>query len=186
MTEPEDMGSPVVVFDTASDIEASVVMSLLDSHGIGAFRVSGNPQAIWPMAVTSLGRIQVAVAAPVAEEARRVIDSHREERGQRVVRLPDDLDALERTLGYEFENRRLLEQALTHRSRAAEDTFARRRRQRVAGVPGRRAAGIRGGGLAVPAVSRTTTKGRSRRSRPRWCPRRRWHGTPRRCGSATT
>ena len=120
MTEP-DPGSPVVVFDTASDIEASVVMALLDSHGIGAFRVSGNPQAIWPMAVTSLGRIQVAVAAPVAEEARRVIDSHREERGQRVVRLPDDLDALEQTLGYEFDNRRLLEQALTHRSRAAED-----------------------------------------------------------------
>ena len=79
--EPDDTGSPVVVFDTASDIEASVVMALLDSHGIGAFRVSGNPQAIWPMAVTSLGRIQVAVAAPVAEEARRVIDSHREERG---------------------------------------------------------------------------------------------------------
>jgi ribonuclease-3 len=58
----------------------------------------------------------------VAEEARRVIESHREQRGQRVVRLPDDLDALEQTLGYEFENRRLLEQALTHRSRAAEDT----------------------------------------------------------------
>jgi hypothetical protein len=73
------------------------------------------------MAVASLGRIQVAVAAPVAEEARRVIESHREERGQRVVRLPDDLDALEQTLGYEFENRKLLEQALTHRSRVAED-----------------------------------------------------------------
>jgi ribonuclease-3 len=120
--EPHDAGSPVVVFDTASDIEASVVMALLDSHGIGAFRVSGNPQAIWPMAVTSLGRIQVAVAAPVAEEARRVIESHREERGQRVVRLPDDLDTLEQTLGYDFENRRLLEQALTHRSRSAEDS----------------------------------------------------------------
>ena len=119
--EPVDSGSPVVVFDTASDIEASVVMALLDSHGIGAFRVSGNPQAIWPMAVASLGRIQVAVAAPVAEEARRVIESHREDRGQRVVRLPDDLDGLEQTLGYEFENRKLLEQALTHRSRVAED-----------------------------------------------------------------
>ena len=116
-----EAGTPVVVFDTASDIEASVVMALLDSHGIGAFRVSGNPQAIWPMAVTSLGRIQVAVAAPVAEEARRVISSHRNEEGPRVVRLPDSLDALQDRIAYRFVDRALLDQALTHRSRAAED-----------------------------------------------------------------
>ena len=36
----QETSTSVVVFDTASDIEASVVMSLLDSHGIGAFRVS--------------------------------------------------------------------------------------------------------------------------------------------------
>lgn len=114
-------GPPVVVFDTASDIEASVVMSLLDSHGIGAFRVSGNPQAIWPMAVTSLGPVQVAVAASMADEARRVIESHREDRGLRVVRMPDELDALQRRIGYQFSDRTILEQALTHRSRAAED-----------------------------------------------------------------
>ena len=90
--QPDDPGSPVVVFDTASDIEASVVMALLDSHGIGAFRVVGQPAgdladggrrrwgaSRWPWRRRS------------AEEARRIIDSHREERGQRVVRLPDDL-----------------------------------------------------------------------------------------------
>ena len=116
-----EAGTPVVVFDTASDIEASVVMALLDSHGIGAFRVSGNPQAIWPMAVMSLGRIQVAVAAPVAEEARRVIASHRNDEGPRVVRLPDNLDGLQDRIRYRFTDRSLLDQALTHRSRAAED-----------------------------------------------------------------
>jgi ribonuclease-3 len=113
--------SPVVVFDTASDIEASVVTALLDSHGIQAFRVSGNPQAIWPLAVTSLGRIQVAVQADAAEDARRVIESHREERGPRVVRLPNRLDELEHRIGYRFAKRSLLERALTHRSRTAED-----------------------------------------------------------------
>src|SRR5262245_31518563 len=121
MSDHGEAGTPVVVFDTASDIEASVVMALLDSHGIGAFRVSGNPQAIWPMAVTSLGRIQVAVAAPVAEEARRVISSHRSDEGPRVVRLPDNLDSLQERIGYRFADRALLDQALTHRSRAAED-----------------------------------------------------------------
>ena len=45
------MSEPVVVFSTSSDIEASVVMALLDSHGIASFRTSGNTQAIWPMAI---------------------------------------------------------------------------------------------------------------------------------------
>jgi ribonuclease-3 len=118
---PEHAGTPTVVFETASDIEASVVLALLDSHGIGAFRASGNPQAIWPLAVTSLGRIQVAVASPLADEARRIIDSHREPHGPRVVWLKDALDELQGRIGYQFANRELLEQALTHRSRAAED-----------------------------------------------------------------
>lgn len=121
MTDEGPAGPPVVVFSTVSEIEASVVMALLDSQGIRAFRVSGNPQAIWPMAVTPLGRIQVAVSASLADEARQVIDSHREDRGRRVVRMPDALMALEARIGYKFTDRGLLEQALTHRSRAAED-----------------------------------------------------------------
>ena len=49
------MSVPVIVFTTSSDIEASVVMALLDSHGIQSFRASGNTQTIWPMAVNALG-----------------------------------------------------------------------------------------------------------------------------------
>jgi len=113
---------PAVVFTTRSDIEASVVMALLDSHGIASFRTSGNPQAIWPMAVNALGDIRVAVAADAAEEARRVIASHREDVGSRVVRLRDEFDDLQRRIGYRFSDRGLLEHALTHKSRAAEDT----------------------------------------------------------------
>ena len=59
-----------VVFVTSSDIEASVVMALLDSHGIEAIRASGNTQGIWPMAVSALGEIRVAVADSAADDAR--------------------------------------------------------------------------------------------------------------------
>ena len=113
--------APVVVFTTTSDIEASVVIALLDSRGIDSFRVSGNPQAIWPMAVNALGDIKVAVAQEVADDALRVIDSHREDVGTRVVRLRDEFEELQHRIGYEFKDRGLLEHALTHRSRAAED-----------------------------------------------------------------
>jgi ribonuclease-3 len=111
----------VVVFHTSSNIEASVVMALLDSHGIQSFRISGNPQVIWPMTVNALGQIQIAVASPEADEARRIIGSHRQEVGARLVRLEDAFTELERRVGYRFKDRGLLEQALTHRSRAAED-----------------------------------------------------------------
>jgi len=113
--------APRVVFTTSSDIEASVVTALLDSHGIHSFRISGNPQAIWPMAVNALGDIRIAVADEVAEEAERIIASHREDVGSRVVRLRDEFEELQERVGYRFRDRGLLEHALTHRSRAAED-----------------------------------------------------------------
>jgi len=111
----------VIVFATSSDIEASVVMALLDSHGIEAIRASGNTQGIWPMAVSALGEIRVAVADSAAEDARRIIDSHRQDVGSRVVRLRDEFDDLQTRIDYRFRDRGLLEHALTHKSRAAED-----------------------------------------------------------------
>ena len=113
---------PVVVFSTTSDIEARIVSALLDSQGIESFRISGNPQAILPMAVNSLGEIRLAVPDEVAEVALRIIDSHREDVGARgVVRLRDEFDELQTRIDYRFRDRGLLEHALTHKSRAAED-----------------------------------------------------------------
>jgi ribonuclease-3 len=112
---------PVIVFDTASDIEASVIVALLDSHGIESFRVTGNTHAIWPMAVNALGPVRIAVAEEDADSARRIIASHREDVGTRVIRLRDEFDDLQARIGYRFRDRGLLEHALTHRSRAAED-----------------------------------------------------------------
>ena len=116
------MATPVIVFDTTSDIEASVIVALLDSHGIDSFRITGNTQAIWPMAVNSLGPIRIAVADDDAAAAQRIIDSHREDLGARVVRIRDEFDELQARIDYRFRDRGLLEHALTHKSRAAEDT----------------------------------------------------------------
>lgn len=113
--------TPVVIFSTASDIEASVVMALLDSHGIEAIRASGSTHGIWPMTVSALGEIRVAVADSAAEDARRIIESHRQDVGSRVVRLRDEFDDLQTRIDYRFRDRGMLEHALTHKSRAAED-----------------------------------------------------------------
>ena len=113
--------SAVVVFRTPSEIEARVVLALLDSQGIAAFRITGNPQAILPMSMSPLGEVRIAVPEDVAEDARRIIDSHREDVGQRVVRLRDEFEDIESRISYRFRDRGLLEHALTHKSRAAED-----------------------------------------------------------------
>ena len=112
---------PVVIFSTASDVEASVVMALLDSQGIESFRTTGNTQGIWPMAINMLGTIRIAVADTDAEAASRIIEQHREEFGSRVISLRDEFEELQSRIGYRFRDRGLLEHALTHKSRAAED-----------------------------------------------------------------
>ncbi|MBI4264296.1 MAG: ribonuclease III [Acidobacteria bacterium] len=73
------------------------------------------------MAVNPFGEIRIAVAAEAADEARRIIESHREDVGTKVVRLRDEFEELQRRIGYRFRDRGLLEHALTHKSRAAED-----------------------------------------------------------------
>ena len=115
------MSEPVVIFTTSSDIEASVVMALLDSHGIQSYRSSGLSRTVWPMAVEALGQIRVSVPDSAAEDARRIIESHREDVGSRVVRLRDEFEDLQTRIDYRFKDRGLLEHALTHKSRAAED-----------------------------------------------------------------
>src|ERR1700752_5501439 len=87
--------TPAVVFITSSDIEASVVIALLDSQGIATFRASGQTHSVWPMAVSSHGEIRIAVADELADEARRIIDSHRQDVGAKVVRLRDEFDELQ-------------------------------------------------------------------------------------------
>lgn len=110
-----------VVFRTASEMEARVVLALLDSQGIQAVRTGGLAPGVWPMAISAEGEFGIAVREDEAEAALRVIESHRVEQGQAVVRIADEFDDLQERLGYRFRDRALLEHALTHRSLAAED-----------------------------------------------------------------
>jgi len=112
----------VVVFRTSSGIEAGIVRSLLEAHGIMSVVSSDVPQSIFPLSVDGLGNIRLAVHPSEAEEAERVIESHRTElRNGEVVRLRDEFDALQQAIGYRFRDRGLLEHAMTHTSRANED-----------------------------------------------------------------
>jgi ribonuclease-3 len=116
------MPEPVVVFRTLSQVEASVVRGLLDAHGIPAFIVAGGPRSVFPVSVSRLGEMSVAVPGDHADEARAVIEDYRhEEDGQRVVPMFDQFAALEQAIGYRFGDRGLLEHALTHSSHARED-----------------------------------------------------------------
>jgi ribonuclease-3 len=112
----------VIIFRTHSDIEASIVRSLLESHGIHSIVSSDVPHSIFPLTVDGLGEVRISVHAGAAEDAQRVIESHRTEvPGGQVVRIRDEFEGLERAVDYRFRDRGLLEHALTHTSRANED-----------------------------------------------------------------
>jgi ribonuclease-3 len=70
----------------------------------------------------TLHELRLSVAPEDADRARNLIESHREERsGARVIPFGAEFEPLERTIGYRFRDRGLLEHALTHRSRVHED-----------------------------------------------------------------
>ncbi len=116
------MSELVVIFRTHSDIEASVVRSLLDAHGIRAILSSQIPHSVLPLSINGLGEVRLSVLASEAADALNIIESHRSQvvKGQ-VVRLRDDFAALEDRIGHRFTQPELIERALTHRSLANED-----------------------------------------------------------------
>ncbi|PWT85889.1 MAG: hypothetical protein C5B57_02075, partial [Blastocatellia bacterium] len=116
------MAGVVVIFRAHSDIEASVVRGLLEAHNIPSLLSSDVPHSVFPVNVSALGEVRISVNEGDAEEARRIIESHRTELPNgRVVRLRDEFESLQRAAGYRFSDVGLLEHAMTHTSRANED-----------------------------------------------------------------
>jgi len=108
-----------VVFRTPSPIEADVVRGLLESHGIPALVSADISRTPFPLSVNEL---RVTVNEENAAQAKRLIESHRDDTpGGAVVPFGSELEPLERTIGYRFRDKGLLEHALTHRSRVHED-----------------------------------------------------------------
>ena len=111
-----------VIFRTASQIEANIVKGLLDAHGVEAIILADLTRSVFPLAISGEGALRIAVSPERAEEARALIDSHREVvAAGRVSRLRDEFSALERLIDYRFRDPGLLEHALTHRSSVHED-----------------------------------------------------------------
>src|SRR5437870_933122 len=111
-----------MIFRTHSDIEAQIVRGLLESHGVMSVVSSDVPHSIFPLSVDGLSEVRISVHAAEAQEAQRIIESHRTElKNGQVVRLRDEFEALQQAIGYRFRDRGLLEHAMTHTSKANED-----------------------------------------------------------------
>jgi len=116
------VSEPVVIFRTQSNVEASIVRGLLESHGVMTVLSSSVAHTVFPLNVNELGAVRIAVRLEDADEARRIIDSHRTEvETGKVVRLRDEFETLQQAIEYRFRDRGLLEHAMTHTSRANED-----------------------------------------------------------------
>jgi ribonuclease-3 len=114
----------VVIFRTHSDIEASLVHGLLETHDIPAMVSSGLTRAVFPVPATELGELRISVPLDYADEALKLIEAYQrpaEPEGPRVVPIRQQFMPLEDRIRYRFRDRGLLEHALTHRSRAHED-----------------------------------------------------------------
>ena len=112
----------VVIFRTQSDVEASIVRGLLETHDVPSVVASDLPHSIFPLTISGMSQLRISVHPDDAERARQIIESHRTAiPNGRVVRLRDEFETLERAVAYRFRDRGLLEHAMTHTSRANED-----------------------------------------------------------------
>ena len=93
------MSDFVTIFTTRSSVEADVVRGLLEANGMMAIVSSAMSRSLFPFTVSGLGEVRIAVHPEEADEARRIIDSHRTElqTGQ-LIRLRDEFDSLQRAI----------------------------------------------------------------------------------------
>jgi ribonuclease III len=118
------LADTVVIFRTHSEVEASLVQGLLESHEIPVMISSGLSRGVFPVPATELGELRINVPVEHGEEALRLIEAYQrpsEPEGPRVVPIRQQFLPLEDRIRYRFRDRGLLEHALTHRSRAHED-----------------------------------------------------------------
>jgi len=83
-----DKAEPIVIARAWADSEASVIKSLLESYSIPCHYSSELPNRLYSLPQDGLGPIRILVPAPLAQEARRILDEHR--RHQANLRLVED------------------------------------------------------------------------------------------------
>ena len=95
------MATPVIIFCARSDVEARIVRGLLEANGVSSVVDAPFTHSVFPVNVNELGDVRIAVHPDDADEAKRIIDSHRAELStEKVVRIRDEFDALQRAIGY--------------------------------------------------------------------------------------
>ena len=111
-----------VVCTTTSDAEAALVHGLLEAEGLAPVVERSPLRSVFPVPIALFGQLRVSVPDEQASDAAQVLQRYERPplHGPKVVSLHDDLAPLEQRLGYRCRDRALLEQALTHRSRAHE------------------------------------------------------------------
>ena len=115
-----------VVFSTQSRVEADVVRGFLVSCGYDVVLSSDFPHYVFPIATGLAGsEFRVCVSSEKAGEAKAELERRKDQVGADVKRRDEGLLVLEEKIGYVFEDREVLEQALTHSSRANEDETGR-------------------------------------------------------------
>jgi ribonuclease-3 len=112
----------VEAFAAESPAEATVIHGLLDAHGVPSVVASpGAPLAAALPADPGRG-IRILVRPDDLEHARALIAAHGGDRhAASGIPLGEEFRALEQVIGYTFRDAGLLEQAMTHTSRAHED-----------------------------------------------------------------
>ncbi len=122
--------------------------------------------------------MRIAVHPGEADEAQRIIESHRTEfKNGQVVRLRDEFESLQQAIGYRFRDRGMLEHAMTHTSRANEDASG--------GVVDNESMEFLGDAILGFVVADVLFRefpefdeGEKSKTRRRWSRRRRWRGRP--------
>ena len=117
------MGDSKTVFSTRSKDEANVVGRLLQRYGIP---VVSSPRLLSSLLPGSrFDEVSVMVGSSHEQKARELIIALDAEIVSHLARVESEYSVLESQLSYIFRDRTLLEQALTHRSRAREDDVGR-------------------------------------------------------------
>jgi dsRNA-specific ribonuclease len=112
----------VEIFRSHLSIEAEIVRSLLEAHGLDARVSSTLAPGLFPLRFGGQAEFRVSVRDAHADRAASVIAGHLDEAAAgEVRRLSETVGPLETRIGYHFRDLGLLEHALTHRSRAHED-----------------------------------------------------------------
>jgi hypothetical protein len=71
-----------IIFETDNPVEASIVQSILESHGIRVFQYKESLSNMFGFYSSAMGRISLGVHADEMEKAAEVLEGYQEQEGE--------------------------------------------------------------------------------------------------------